>query len=209
MIGVIFVVLRFLYWLWQRTRSGQNVRRGLIIATGVAFFAFPYISFKIYERAAVLARVPEPLKVAAIEYRLEQSWGIGGPGDNETGFVVYRLTDSSVEWARSCGAQLGSMLAGDSETVWQATPIAEDHDRKTWHHYDDDPFMRVDRPKGHLATIAELLEAYGHTIDIEKGRDAEADQAIQTEGSFYSYGRGGSVTIVDPKRGKVYFAYVG
>ncbi|MGO4736552.1 hypothetical protein AB4099_08415 [Bosea sp. 2KB_26] len=46
-------------------------------------------------------------------------------------------------------------------------------------------------------------------IPMEAGRDAEADRSIQEAGSFYCYGRGGSVTIVDPVRGKVYFAYAG
>ena len=59
----------------------------------------------------MLARVPEPLEVASIEYRLEESWGLGFlPGDNQTGFAVCRLTDASTGWARSQGGRLGEML---------------------------------------------------------------------------------------------------
>lgn len=181
----------------------------MIIATGIAFFASPYVGFKIYERAAVLARVPEPLEVAAIEYRLEESWGIGGPGDSETGFVVYRLTVSSAEWARSRGAGLGSMLAGEPDAKWRPTPVGEDGDHDTWHAYDDNSEIGSTRPVPHPPTIDEFLEKCGFMIPIEKGQTFEADQTIQTKGSFYSYGRGGSVTIVDPEHGKVYFAYAG
>ncbi|WP_245517073.1 hypothetical protein [Rhizobium leguminosarum] len=173
----------------------------------------PCIAFKINERNYVLARVPEPLEVAEIEYRLEESWGLGfTPGDNETGFVVYRLTNDSADWARKQGSQLGNMLEG-AKGAWRETPVDDRSDETAigqWHHYDRDPdMMAVERPKRHPATIFEYLEKYGFTISIEHGRDDEANQSIQSSGSFYSYGPGGSVTIVDPGRGKVYFAYAG
>lgn len=57
--------------------------------------------------------------------------------------------------------------------------------------------------------MSTYLRKYGFPIPIEKGRADEADRAIRSPGSFYSYGRAGSITIVDPARGKVYFAYVG
>jgi hypothetical protein len=125
------------------------------------------------------------------------------PGDNETGFVVYRLTERTAQWARSKGSRLGEALS-DGKTSWHATPIDETGSRNRWHHYDSE----TERHR-HPATIREYLGAYGFSIPIEMGRDDEANRAIREAGSFYSYGRGGSVTIVDPARGKVYFAYAG
>ncbi|NEI19804.1 hypothetical protein GUK30_10305 [Rhizobium leguminosarum] len=209
-IAIFFLGLRR---MWRRTRPSQLLLRTLIIAFGLVVFASPYIAFKIKERNNVLARVPEPLEVAEIEYRLEESWGLGFmPGDNETGFVVYRLTNDSADWARKQGSQLGNMLEG-AKGAWRETPVDDSSDQPAigrWHPYDRDPdMMAVERPKRHPPTIFEYLEKYGFTISIAQGRDHEANQSIQSSGSFYSYGRGGSVTIIDPGRGKVYFAYAG
>ncbi|MGO6943402.1 hypothetical protein [Rhizobium ruizarguesonis] len=209
-IAILFLGLRR---MWRRTRPDQRFLRTLIIALGLAAIALPYVAIKIGERRSVLARVPDPLEVAEIEYRLEESWGVGFmPGDNETGFVVYRLTDDSADWARKQGSQLGGMLEG-AKAAWRETPV-DDSSNETaigrWHPYDDDPdMMALERPKRHPPTIFEYLEKYGFTISIAQGRDHEVNQSIQSSGSFYSYGPGGSVTIIDPGLGKVYFAYAG
>lgn len=178
----------------------------LMLAAAVAAF---YVVDYFMDRRHVLARVPEPLEVETVEYRLEQAWGLGFmPGDNETGFVVYRLTAPSAEWATAQGQNLRDQLSGGAEK-WRPTPVDES-EVDAWHHYDHDPGMMTEtRPDKHRTTISEFLEKYGFTIAIEQGRDAEANHAITSEGSFYSYGRGGSVTIVDPARGKVYFTYAG
>jgi hypothetical protein len=210
LICVVACLLFLLYRLWRRTRRGQIFKRTTIIVVGLFLISWPYIAIKVYERKALLARVPKPLQVASVEYRLEESWGLGFmPGDNETGFVVYRLTDASSEWARRQGPSLGKMLPGGAAN-WRPTPVDDIGDQKLWHPYDDDPqMMSHGRPKQHPPTIFEYLEKYGFTIPIEEGRDDEADRAIQAEGSFYSYGKGLSVTIIDPIHGKVYFAYAG
>lgn len=201
LIGAVLFLLRN---IWLSTAPEQRTRRIAIILAGALIVTSPYLLFKADELRVVLARVPRPLHVAWIEYRLEDSFGgIGLPGDNETGFVVYRLTDESAQWARSKGAGLGQALPGGGES-WHATPVKTSGVRNPWHHYDSETEKRR-----HPANIAEYLDAYGFSIPIEKGRDDEANRAIRAPGSFYSYGDGGSVTIVDPTRGKVYFAYAG
>ncbi|EJZ17322.1 hypothetical protein RCCGEPOP_31349 [Rhizobium sp. Pop5] len=186
----------------RRTRPDQSVLRGLIIVFGLGVLASPFIAMEIAEQIDVLAHVPKPLEFSEIEYRLEES--------RKTGFFVYRLTDESADWARKQGSQLGEKLLGAKGT-WRETPVDDSSDEKAtyqWHPYDRYPdLMSVDRPKYHPPTIIEYLEKYGFLITIEDGRDREADQSIRSSGSFYSYGDGGSVTIVDPGRGKVYFAY--
>lgn len=175
---------------------------------GLILFASPYIAWKVYEHRAVLARVPPPLEVASVEYRLEEPWGFG-PGGNETGFVVYRLSDASTRWVQQQGAQLGERLPGGSK-VWLKTPVGDVSDRESWHSYDRDlAMMSAERLKPHPATVAEYLEKYGFTIPIQKDREVDVDRAIQTPGSFYNMGKGGSVTVIDPDRGKVYFFYAG
>ncbi|WP_394658122.1 hypothetical protein, partial [uncultured Novosphingobium sp.] len=61
----------------------------------------------------------------------------------------------------------------------------------------------------HGASLQEYLDKYGFSIPIEKGVDREFNDAIQKPGSFYKYERGGSVTVIDIARGKIYFAYAG
>lgn len=205
LLAIAIIVLFFLGLrrLWRRTTPDQVVRRRLIIAFGLLAIASPYVASRIAERNHVLARVPEPLDVAEIEYRLEELFGVGFmPGDNETGFVVYRLTEESADWARKQGSRLGDALAGE-KGAWRPTPVDDSGEAEAvsrWHPYDLSA-----RPPN----LEEYLEKYGFAIPIEKGRTDEANKAIQSRGSFYAYGRRGSITIVDPVRGKVYFAFAG
>jgi len=191
---------------WSASTLRKLTRIALVLAAAAA--AFHVVDY-VMDRRDVLARVPEPLEVETIEYRLEQAWGLGFmPGDNETGFVVYRLTAPSAAWATAQGQDLRGQLPGGAQK-WRPTPVDET-EVGAWHHYDDEPVMMTEtRPETHRTTISEFLERYGFTIPIEQGRDAEANHAITSVGSFYALGRGGSVTIVDPARGKVYFAYAG
>lgn len=198
------------------TRPNQTALRGLIIVFGLGAVASPYGILKSWERSKVLtrvlARVPAPLVVSEIEYRLEESWGIGGPGDNETGFVVYRLTDTSAEWARAQGDQLAAALDGSTRS-WRSTPIDYATDKRAFREWSPTEFAKQrtsgENVEPRVPTLLEYLDKYGFDIPIEPGKDIEINEAIQSTGSFYRYGRGGSVTVVDPKRGKVYFAYAG
>ena len=207
LIFIIFVSIRFalrwIYGKWISEDPGRRRRRIAILAMGALAIVVPYFSLKSLEFHALLSRVPEPLHVSKIEYRLEESWGIGLPGDNETGFVVYRMTGKSAEWARSQGEQLGAMLSGRSK-IWDMTPVDDSRPDHPWHADGGDP-----APHSNKANLVDYLDRYGFTIPLEEGRDAEFNDAIQHPGSFYSYGGGGSVTVIDPKRGKVYFAYAG
>jgi hypothetical protein len=199
----LYLLYRWLYARWVDAGGERRGKRVAIILAGALAISSPYLLFKAYELHVVLSRVPEPLHVSWIEYRLEKSWGIGMPGDNETGFVVYRMTGKSADWARSQGQHLGAMLPGGSMD-WHPTPVDESGAHNRWHEYGSAPTLH-----SHKANLREYLDKYGFSIPLERGRDAEVNYSIQHPGSFYSYGRGGSVTIIDSKRGKIYFAYAG
>ena len=210
--GVVICFVLVLRKLWKMTRPEQAAFRALIIVCALGVIASPYITVKLWERSRVLSRVPTPLVVSEIEYRLEESWGFGGPGDNETGFVVYRLTDASAEWARGQGDRLTAALDGSSKS-WRATPIDYASDKQAFREWPPKEWGKQitsgEKVEPRIPTLLEYLDKYGFDIPIESGKDVEINEAIQSPGSFYKYGRGGSVTIVDPKRGKVYFAYAG
>lgn len=210
--GTVVLVFLGLRRIWRRTRPDQLVLRGLIVVLGVGFVVAPYVALKFEERRRILARVPQPLDVAEIEFRVEELYGMGFmPGDNETGFVVYRLTDASALWARDQRHRLGEALEG-TESAWLVTPVddrgSEQAIRK-WHPYDKPPVPGTERIARDPPSVSEFLGKYGFEIPIDARFEREADDAIQSEGSLYRYGPGGSVTVVDPNKGKVYFFYAG
>lgn len=117
------------------------------------------------------------------------------PGDNEAGFVVSTLTPRSAEWARA--QDLARHLSGGT-SKWHRTPVNKE-DAEMRHSHSSVP------PEGSL-TIHQFVRG---DIFVEEGRDTEANHAMANTGSFYSYGLGGSLTVVDPGRGNIYFAYQG
>lgn len=208
-IGFVGTLLFAVLWLFSQAvnrsngwRSGRRVAAALSAAM---LLASPYIAFKTAELLHVLSRVPEPLRASWIEYRLEKRWGIpffGLPGDNETGFVTYRLTAGSARWARKKGARLNHFLPAGSRE-WRPTPVTDDAISNRWHGQDEQ------LPLNHPVDFREYLGRYGFDIPVEQRRIDEANRAIRSPGSFYRYGRGGSITVVDTRHGKVYFAYAG
>jgi hypothetical protein len=160
----------------------------------------------VWETYLSFARIPAPLHSTWIEYRREVVFGLGFmPGDHETGFAVYRLTNTSAQWARTQGDKLRDILPGGS-TSWYPTPVGQKDDAEEWPQCN-----QFEDCKGNKnpPSIVDYLDKYGFPIQLADGATAEADEAIRSKGSFYHYGQGGSVTIVDPGRGKVYFAYAG
>ncbi len=186
-LGVFLLLAAFsvpflLLWrIWRWTRPGQLVVRSLIVVTAVGIMASPYFAYTALDRRFVLLHVPKPLDVAEIEYRIESDWiGALGPGGNETAFIVYRLTDESADWARKQGDALGQKLNGGG-SAWLDTP------------------MRGWEPAGNSVPIIWA------DVPVEDGRDDDANRAMTSPGSLYALGQGGSITIVDPALGKVYF----
>lgn len=207
---VVHALLFALYLLWEalkKTPQKKPGRRAFLAALIFIYVSSPYLLYKAWDLRAAFSRIPEPLHSMWIEYRQEVEFGAGFlPSDNETGFVVYRLTDASAQWARDQGNRLGELLPG-GPAHWLPTPVGKIDDIERWVRRCENDH-RCDETEN-PPDIATYLDAYGFLIPLREGADAEANQAIRSEGSFYSYGRGGAVTIVDPNRGKVYFAYAG
>lgn len=199
----LYCLYRWVRKRWIDAGPERPARRTAIILAGALAVSSPYLLFKAIELPFVLSRIPDPLHVFWIDYRLEQSWGIGLPGDNETGFVIYRMTRRSAQWARNQGRNLPAMLPGGSRS-WHPTPIAESDfdDRWTRHGGGPDPYGPPPNLKRYLARL-------GFLIPLEDGRDVDFNSAIRHPGSVYSYGPGGSITVIDAKREKIYFAYAG
>ncbi len=204
---IIFAVLlipatmRELDKAWKATPAGAHRRRAGIVFAAALSVCSPYIIWKAHQITLMFAPVPKPLHALWIDYRVDNGLMVGLRSDGETGFVVYRLTSDSGDWAKGEGAALDVAL-DDKDGVWSSTPM-------------DDMFLESgrcadneDRNKPRCqADFGKYLSRRGFGISVDKNWLARANHAARTPGSFYRYGRGGQVTIVDPAAGKVYFAY--
>lgn len=201
---IIFAVLlipatmRELDKAWKATPAGGHLRRTGIVFAAALSVCSPYIIWKAHQITLIFAPVPKPLHALWIEYSVEKS---GGPGDNETGFVVYRLTSGSADWAKSQGAALDVALDA-KDGIWTSTPV-DDMFLESGKCDDDD-----DRNKPLCqANFGKYLNRRGYGVPVDKNWLARANHVARTPGSFYRYGRSGQLTIVDASAGKVYFAY--
>lgn len=200
----LFGLAKLFVFFWRRAGPRQIARRAATFAVFLLALCAPYLAFKAFELRFVLARVPEPLDVAWIDYRHEEHWGIGLPSDNETGFVVYRLREGSAHWARSKSIRLPDELQHESNNPWLPTPVDEWNPGAQWH----DEYSDRSRP-AHPADVAEYLDRYGRGISVDRRWRDQANRAIRQPGSFYRYEGGGRVTIIDPAAGYVYVVYAG
>lgn len=183
--------------LWLLAKPGNFLVRGLVGALALALFASPVVAYKLYEHAAIIAHVPAPLKIAEIDYRLEQNWAADGSGTGWAGLVVYRLSPPSIQWAREQGIALVSALPGGS-AGWRATPIEYDDQYGNWYRYDN---------LGVTPGVSDYVRQYDFDTSVDKSIEADVNRAIQNAGAFYSYVDPESTTIVDPMEGKVYYFY--
>lgn len=208
LIGVLVTLVCFGVWgawllasyLWRRAGADRPWRRLAIIVGCLALLASPYIAWEVYIYRFTLARLPEQLEVASIEFQNEEHWGIGLPSDNETGFIAYRLTPESSNWIRRQGTALADNLSG-GRTEWSETPIVCSDQSCRWQ---NDMVRPTDRP-----SLQGYLGRYGFGIQVDPRWVDKVNQAIRAPGSVYRYKRGGGVTIVVPAQGMAYHAYAG
>lgn len=145
-----------------------------------------------------LARMPAFLQVTGMTYSNEVSEG-PGPGANETGLAVYGLPDAIATEI----ADKGLDFFARPETPWKGwrpTPVERD---QSW---------SVDfrtAPAAAPPDLADYLDEYGRPLDVPPRLAAQIDHAIQAPGSYYAYGRAGSLLIVAPAARQAYLLYRG
>jgi hypothetical protein len=163
-----------------------------------------FIGYRINNHHALFANLPEDLKATQIIYKKENEFSIGwGPGDNETGFIVYALPNKTVEHIQSEKMAYVSLLnVRDRNTdwygAWAQTPVPPQ----------PSPIPGDDKAPTKFRAGA-FLDRYGFGIDVQPGYLSDVDQAMNNAGSYYAYGRGGSLLIISPQKRKAYFLYAG
>jgi hypothetical protein len=198
--------------------SFSTRRRGvgcLVALFAVALLIFGWIKYREYRHYRDI--VPFGLRVTGIEYRAENDFGgVGLPGDNETGVVVYSLEPKQAQQLAQEGLNAVSRLGRQKGTwepddprrkalygSWMPTP-ALDVAAADWKvHSAQRP------PTGQPIRIREFLDKYGFDIPVARPVEREIDESLATPGSYFSFARGGKVFILMPARRKGVLAYAG
>lgn len=165
--------------------------------------AAPVAAYKNFERRFYLSHVPDALAVSTITYELQESWGFG-PGGNEAGILVYPLSDQLSRQVEQGGVKFLQNMPrnqnqetrgwqGNYET-WLETPAAN-------------PQWKPDAKTGRL-NVMDYICVYGFCIDVAPEVVAEANEIVNSAGSYYAQGRIG-IIVVSPKKKKVLYFYNG
>lgn len=205
-IGFIPGTLTLLVFAFLRAADGAYRRAAAFVSLGCLVASSPWIVWACLslcaDAQARAERVPAPLRIERTEYSVEQDWGIGMPGDNATGFVVYRLADDSTPWSLH-RESTPSTPGGDG---WMATPL---RDRTSpgdvpsqW--CPEEPDGKT--PKCGTASTKAYLDHYGFGIPVDPKRLRDADAILDNPGGFYRY-VGGGVAVMDRDRRRVYYVY--
>ena len=170
----------------------------------IGFLVFaPVAAYKVYERRFNMNHVPDALGVHAISYELQESWGFG-PGGNEAGILVYPLSEVVSRQVEQGGVQFLQTLPPNQDQpdrrwqgayeIWMETPAAN-------------PQWKLNAKTGRL-DVMDYICAYGFCIDVEPGVVNEANEIVNSPGSYYAQGRIG-IIVVSPKKKKVLYFYNG
>ena len=182
----------------------MNERRAalaIIASILLAAFALPWGGYRMLNHDWHLRLLPKSLGVTRVLYVEEKAWGFGGPGDNETGVIVYELPAEAARRIEADGLSYLSSL--EHRYPWSATPLQGDDD---WLLHDG---LNEARPLGYRPRLADFLDRYGFSIPIEPRVLALADEALNTSGAYYASARGGGLLIVAPRARRVVLAYAG
>ncbi|MCO5145119.1 MAG: hypothetical protein M9895_02935 [Aquamicrobium sp.] len=164
----------------------------------IAIVILGYGGWKVAERRHYLSFAPCGMDVSGIAYMKNEAWGIGLPGDNETGIVVYRLPGSVAEAIEAQGIDYFRTLKCDVRKYgrrgqyrsWLETPVAPD---RRW---------------GEQIKVSSYLNRYGFGIPVRRSVEVMVDQAISAPGAFYAYGRIGTILVI-PTEHRAVFMYAG
>jgi hypothetical protein len=170
----------------------------VIAIIGVSLFGL--YQYVIYQHH--LSFLPNSMHVWKQVYASEESWGVGMPGDNETGLIEFELPSDISQNVEKEGVaylnQLGN--SGKCYGKWQETPITTDSD--IW-------YKNADSQDSTTPDIDNYLYRYGFYIPIKQSIINEVNQSISVSGTYLDYCQGGGVIIVMPKAKKIIFAYSG
>lgn len=163
----------------------------------------PVAAYKVYEKRFNLNHVPDALGVHSISYELQESWGFG-PGGNEAGILVYPLSEEVSRQVEQGGVKfLQTMPPNQNQEdrrwqgayeTWLETPVAN-------------PQWKLNAKTGRL-DVMDYICVYGFCIDVAPDVVKEANEIVNSAGSYYAQGRIG-IIVVSPTKKKILYFYNG
>ena len=148
-----------------------------------------------------VAALPPALTTEGVKYARNEVWGFG-PGGNETGFNVIRLSANAAELVAQGGvAWLDAQKGGRLWPDWTETPVPHDD---LWMGRPDSAAGRHPAP-----TVLAVLDRYGFPVAVPDDDQAALDAALNAPGSFYAFGPGGLVAVVVPASRHAYVFHAG
>jgi hypothetical protein len=139
-----------------------------------------------------LSVVPDALHVNVMTYSQEESWGFG-PGGNEAGIRTFQLPKQVANEIERRGIEFFNNMPPNRTRrdwrgiygEWRQTPISN--------------WWKTNEKTG-LLDIYDYICAYGFCIDVAPTIVKEANEIINSEGSYYAYGRTGLIIVCPAKR---------
>ncbi len=207
-IGIgVFALLLGLGYLVLRWALGHP-RVALVVLVAAVVGVPRYVDH--LERQVILGHIPTELGPAVVVYDQQVSFGIGGPGDNETGVIAYdlpqlpvaRLNQEGLAFLRALPSQSGNDVRGTGYHTWTTTPASD----ASWLHRRDDG--NPDPSRGG-PSLGAYIDRHGFAIEVDPKVEQAIDGALASPGAFLGRTRGGGVLLLVPHSRKAFFFYAG
>ena len=186
----------------MRQAIDPAVRRFRTLLLCMVAVLLVWLVLEVMTYAGRLSLLPTGVKAPFVIYARHQSWGIGSPGDAETGLIEYRL-------ARGEAARIARLdakaLAEQTGIAWAPTPVRPDAVGYDTTFLTDGTGGQY--PEGHRPSIYDFLSYYGFPIGIGDDRAARIDDALNNPGSYIGHDDRDRLVILSPRIDRVIMAY--
>ena len=182
---------------------------GVILLLPIMLLGYWTIS----ERNLARERIPENVVVERQLYNVTKSFGMGLPGDAETGVVLFELEAANSERLQELLEKAATPdaigeIIGNSRRFqyrgWQRTPFDAELAGAPW---------SKRQTIGQSVSLARLLareEPEGaYSIEIDEGVKRRIDDIAGSPGAIYATGRGSTIIVVAPRERLLIFGFAG
>jgi hypothetical protein len=174
----------------------MSVRAGCLAVFAV-LLATLVVGCKVYQHGWYQSLLPPGVDAAVIEYRKAKVDGLG-PGGNEAGLLVYRMSPGTAQALKAGGVSYLDARAGEGRWYgWRSTPVVMD---ARWTRRGEHNCGREPGIGGYLGDFR---------CQVDRKVIEEVNLMITAPGSYYAYSPGGRVMILAPAQRKVIVAYIG
>lgn len=185
--------------VWSAVKIIRHAGLKVLLALILAIVLVSKLAWKHYELRHALQALPAMLEVSEMSYAAEESWGIGLPGDNETGVRVFPLKAAvaqRIEDDGPCRPQSRDENVQESSAQrkqyadWQPTPMP----------------AQARNGEGQLVPLRldTYLDRYGFGIAVDPDIERRVNAIIQSPGSCYVRLRTGTLVISPHERLVIY-----